>query len=82
MQAVKAIRVTAAGQTTLPIGWRRRQGLVSGGPLKVVELADGQGSLLLTPIRPPQPAGKGVGLGLLAMPPGLPDIPKHYLPFK
>lgn len=82
MNALRTLQVTSAGQTTLPIAWRRRQGLVTGGPVKAVEVSDGQGSLLLTPVRPPAPAGKGLGAAMLAMPPGLPEIPKHVLPSK
>lgn len=77
---MSTLRVSLAGRATLPIAWRRANGLISGGPVIVVEVGDGKGSLMLTPIRPEVPAGMGLGLALLAMPPGMPAIPKHVLP--
>lgn len=49
--------------------------------MTVVDVEDGKGSLMITPIRPKLPPGEGCGLALLAIPAGMPDIPRHVLPY-
>lgn len=82
MKRAATLEISSAGQATLPIAWRRRHGMLAGGPVTVLELDDGKGSLLLTPVKSKPPQGKGLGNLLLQMPPGMPDIPKHPLPSK
>ncbi|MGD0537609.1 MAG: hypothetical protein ABSC03_08185 [Verrucomicrobiota bacterium] len=55
MEKTVTLHVSAQGQTTLPIQWRRKHGMLAGGAIKVSLPGDPEGSLLLTPIRENRP---------------------------
>jgi len=79
MKREGTITVTSKGQATLPIAWRRSAGLMDGGSAQF-ELV-GADTLRLVAV--PKPTRrKGFGAFLLRIPPGLPKITKHYLPYK
>jgi len=49
MRDLDTLTITGKGQATFPVGWRRKAGLLRGGPCDVRVLNDGRQSLLITP---------------------------------
>lgn len=74
--------ITSQGQMTIPKRWRQQAGVLRGGPVTLTWLDDEAGSLRISPLPRPERSSSGLGRGLLAMPKGLPSIPKHVLPYK
>jgi AbrB family looped-hinge helix DNA binding protein len=74
--------ITSQGQMTVPKRWRERAGVLHGGPVRLTWLEDEEGSLKISPLPRPERVNSGLGRSLLAMPKGLPPIPRHILPFK
>lgn len=67
---------------TVPKRWRERAGVLRGGPVRITWLEDEEGSLMISPLPRAKRSSSGLGRALLAMPKGMPSIPKHFLPYK
>jgi len=82
MKALGTLTVTEKGQAQFPANWRKKAGLMNGGPCDVRVLDDGRQSLLITP-RPQKRRG---AVGLLAHLEGqtvaFPKVERHTMPFK
>jgi AbrB family looped-hinge helix DNA binding protein len=74
--------ITSQGQMTIPKRWRERAGVLRGGPVRITWLEDEEGSLKISPLPRAKRSSSGLGRALLAMPKGIPSIPKHFLPYK
>ena len=74
--------ISPQGQMTVPKRWRERAGVLRGGPVRLTWLEDEEGSLKVSPLPRPERSNSGLGCSLLAMPKGLPSVPKHFLPYK
>ena len=74
--------ITPQGQMTVPKRWRKRAGVLRGGPVRLTWLEDEEGSLKVSPLPRPERSQSGLGRSLLAMPKGLPSVPTHLLPYK
>ncbi len=74
--------VTVKGQAQLPKAWRERAGLRKGGAVRLVEVDDGEQSLLLTPIRELETGAKGLTAILKKCPGEIPPPERHHLPFR
>ena len=82
MKEFDTLNITGKGQAQFPASWRKRAGLMGGGPCDVRVLDDGRQSLLITP-RPQKRRG---AVGLLAHLEGqavaFPKVERHTMPFK
>ena len=74
--------ITSQGQMTVPRRWRERVGVLHGGPVRLTWLEDEEDSLKISPLPRPALSSSGLGRSLLAIPKGLPSVPKHFLPYK
>lgn len=74
--------ITSQGQMTVPKRWRERAGVLRGGPVLITWLEDEEGSLKISPLLRAKRSSADLGHALLAMPKGMPSIPKHFLPYK
>lgn len=72
------ITVTSKGQVTLPVDWRKSNGLDLGGECDAVLVADG---LLIKP-RPQRQGAVGLCDFLMEQEAALPPVERHTLPFK
>jgi AbrB family looped-hinge helix DNA binding protein len=81
MSRPSTITVSSKGQVTLPVEWRRTHGLAQGGPCDVLEVADGRGSLLITP-RAARRGAAGLLEHILEQDAAFPPVERHALPFK
>lgn len=72
------VTVSTKGQVTLPVDWRKENGLDYGGECDALRVADG---LLLKP-RPPRMGMAGLLEFLLEQEVALPPVERHILPAK
>lgn len=82
MKTSGVMKVTVKGQAQLPKGWRERAGLSQGGAVRVVEVDNGEHSLLLTPIPAPEEGARGLAAMLKECPGEIPLPERHRLPFR
>ena len=82
VKPLDTLTIDEKGQAQFPASWRKRAGLMQGGPCDVRGLDDGRQSLLITP-RPQMRRG---AVGLLAhlkcQTVAFPKIKRHTMPFK
>ena len=81
MSETMTVSVSWKGQAVLPLEWRKAHGLEDGGPCDAREIADGKGSLLITP-RPKRHGAKGLLKFLKEQEVALPPVERHILPSK
>ena len=62
MKPLDTLTITEKGQAQFPISWRKKAGLMQGGPCDIRVLDDGRQSLLITP----RPLKRRGAVGLLA----------------
>jgi bifunctional DNA-binding transcriptional regulator/antitoxin component of YhaV-PrlF toxin-antitoxin module len=82
MKDLDTLTITGKGQAQFPASWRKKAGLMHGGPCDVRVLDDGRQSLLITP-RPQKRRG---AVDLLAHLQGqavaFPKVERHTMPCK
>lgn len=82
MIELTTVTVSSKGQAVLPLPWRKAFGLTAGGPCDARMIADGKGSLLLTPRPQRRQGAKGLLAHLRAQTVSFPPVERHTLPTK
>jgi bifunctional DNA-binding transcriptional regulator/antitoxin component of YhaV-PrlF toxin-antitoxin module len=82
MHTLDTITITRKGQATFPLEWRKRAGLMDGGPCDVRTLNDGNRSLLITPRVQKRTGAVGLLKFLRRQTVSLPPVKRTTLPMK
>jgi len=80
MRDLDTITITEKGQATFPSGWRRKAGLLKGGPCDVRILNDGRQSLLITPRPQKRRGASGLLAHLKKQTVAFPPVERNYMP--
>lgn len=82
MRDLDTITITAKGQAQFPATWRKKAGLLNGGPCDLRPLDDGRNSLIITPRVQKRRGAVGLLAHLKRQKVPFPKVERHILPFK
>jgi bifunctional DNA-binding transcriptional regulator/antitoxin component of YhaV-PrlF toxin-antitoxin module len=82
MKVLDTLTITEKGQAQFPASWRKKAGLMKGGPCDVRLLDDGRQSLLITPRPQKRRGAAGLLAHLESQTVAFPRVERHTMPFK
>lgn len=82
MRELDTITITEKGQAQFPASWRKRAGLIHGGPCDVRAVNDGRESLIITPRSQKRRGAVGLLKHLQARAIPFPKVERNVMPFK
>lgn len=82
MKVLDTLTITEKGQAQFPASWRKKAGLMHGGPCDVRLLDDGRQSLLITPRPQKRRGAAGLLAHLESQTVAFPPVERHTMPFK